>query len=412
MSSAIAKRLGSVGPSVTSSTTAKAKALRAAGHDVINFAAGELDVGSPPQAVEAAVAAARDERQHHYTAPAGFEELRNAVAERLSAGAAEPLTKDNVLITNGTKQALFNAILALVDPGDEVLLPAPYWVSYPHMIRLAGGKVVELPTRPEDGFRVDVDALDGAITARTKLLVLVSPSNPTGAVYPPNEVRRIGEWALERGLWVLSDEIYDGLVYEPHEAVPVTELVPALADRCLRAGGVGKTYAMTGWRVGWLVGPADVIRAAGALQSHSTSHVANVPQAAALAVLREEDVGWLHDLRARLDGRRRAIYEGLNAIPGVQCSEPQGAFYVFPSFESFLGTEVGSRKVASTLELAEILLSEARVSVVPGEAFGAPGFLRLSYALADTDLHRGLDRLGGLLSPPTTLKEGRAGRAV
>lgn len=378
----VARRLASVGTSVTSATTARAKGLRAAGKDVVNFAAGELDAGSPPPAVEAAARAARDERLHRYGPPAGLPELREAVARRLSSD-GEPLARENVLVTSGTKQALYGATMALVEPGDEVLLPAPYWTSYPHMVRLAGGRVVEVPTRPEDGFRVSVEDLEGARTPQTKLLVYVSPSNPTGAVYPPEEARAIGEWALERGVWVLSDEIYDGLVYEPHVSVPITGLVPGLSDRCVRAGGVGKTYAMTGWRVGWLAGPGEVAKAASALQSHSAGHPSNVAQAAALAVLRSDNTRWLAGVRAGLARRRRLMLDGLRSIPGVGCAEPGGAFYAFPSFGAHLGTEVAGRRVESTLELAEVLLEEALVSAVPGEAFGAPGFLRLSYALSE-----------------------------
>ncbi|MFE5700351.1 pyridoxal phosphate-dependent aminotransferase [Rhodococcus koreensis] len=394
---ALADRMGRIGESVTSATTAKAKALRDAGHHVINFAAGELDAGSPPSAGAAAAAAAHHERLHHYGPQSGLPELRQAVAEHLDPGDGS-VRAENVLITSGTKQAVFHAIFALIGPGDDVLLPAPYWTSYPSMIHLAGGTPVEVFAGWEHGFKVDVDMLERAATDRTKMLIFTSPANPTGALYSPDETRAIGEWAARRGIAVLSDEIYDRLVFSPHHFQSIADLVPELRDRCLRTGGVGKSFAMTGWRIGWLTGSATLIRSIGALQSHTTGHPSNIAQAATLAVIQNGESDWLAKTRESLDRRRQTMLDGLRAIPGLVCLEPAGAFYVFPSVEAYLGKEVAGRQVSSSLELAEILLTEAQVAVIAGEAFGAPGYLRLSYALDDTDLAEGIDRISRLLT--------------
>ncbi|MGH2729767.1 MAG: pyridoxal phosphate-dependent aminotransferase, partial [Actinomycetota bacterium] len=290
----------------------------------------------------------------------------------------------------------FNTLLSVVEPGDEVLLPAPYWVSYPEMIKLAEGIVVELPTSEATGFRVTVDQLNAAVTDKTKILMFVSPSNPTGAVYPPDEVEAIGRWALERGLWVVTDEIYEHLVYGDAVFSSMPVRVPELAERCIVINGVAKTYAMTGWRVGWLVGPVDVVGAATSLQSHSTSNVSNVAQAAALAAV-SGDLDAVAEMREAFDRRRRTMHKLLNEIPGVDCYEPEGAFYCFPSFKGLLGRTIEGRAATDTITLAEIILDAAKVAVVPGDGFGAPGYARLSYALGDDDLAEGIARIADLL---------------
>jgi aspartate/methionine/tyrosine aminotransferase len=302
-----------------------------------------------------------------------------------------------VLVTNGGKHALYNAFLTLLDPGDEVLLPAPYWVSYPEMIRLADGEVVELPTTSETGFRVSIAQLEAAVTERTKALVFVSPSNPTGAVYPPDEVEAIGTWAAERGLWVVTDEIYEHLVYGDATFSSIPVKAPELAERCIVVNGVAKTYAMTGWRVGWMIGPADVIAAANSLQSHATSNVANVSQAAAVAAL-TGDLSDVEMMRDAFDRRRMTMHKLLNEIPGIECYEPEGAFYCFPSVEGVLGREIRGRVAHDDAALAEIILDEAKVAIVPGGGFGGPGYARLSYALGDDDLVEGITRIAELLS--------------
>jgi len=392
----ISERVSSVAESATLAIDAKAKALRAAGEDVIGFGAGEPDFPTPAPIVEAAAAACADPRNHKYTPAAGLPELREAVAAKTARDSGFAVAAAQVLITNGGKQAVDEACATLVDPGDEVLLPSPYWTTYPETVQLAGGRVVPIPTTAACGFRVSVEQLEAAWTPRTKLLIFVSPSNPTGAVYPEEEMEAIGRWAVERGIFVLTDEIYEHLVYgdAQHHSLPV--LVPELADRCVIVNGVAKTYAMTGWRVGWMIGPGDLIKAATNLQSHATSNVCNIAQRAALAAV----TGGLEavaEMRTAFDRRRRTIVGMLNDIPGVTCVEPEGAFYAFPSFEGALGRPIRGRQAASTLELAELILDEARVAIVPGEAFGAPRYARLSYALADADLAEGVGRIGALL---------------
>lgn len=366
--------------------TAKAAALRGEGRPVIGFGAGEPDFPTPAHVVEAAVEAARDPRNHKYTPAAGLPELREAVANSVTA-TGTPTSASQVLVTNGGKQAVYSAFATLFGPGDEVLLPAPYWVSYPEAVRLAGGTTVVVPTTLDSGFKVTVGQLDAATTTHTKALIFVSPSNPTGAVYDPDEVRAIGEWAADRGIWVVTDEIYDRLVYGDAVFTSMPAVVPALRDRCVILNGVAKSYAMTGWRVGWMVGPDDVIEAATNLQTHLCSNVANVSQRAALAAITgpQESIEQMH---GAFDRRRLTMHRMLGSIPGVVCREPRGAFYAFPSFAGVVGT-------TTTLELAEQILTEALVALVPGEAFGAPGYMRLSYALGDDDLVEGLDRLAG-----------------
>ena len=392
----VSRRIGAIAESATLAVDAKAKALLAAGEHVIGFGAGEPDFPTPARIVEAAVAACADPTNHHYTPVAGLPELRHAIADKTRRDSGFEFDASQVLVTNGGKQAVYNAFQALLDPGDEVLVPAPYWTTYPEAVALADGVPVAVPTTEATGFRSSVEQLDSACTPRTKALLFVSPSNPTGAVYPPAEVEAIGRWALARGLWVITDEIYEHLTFGEHRAASMPTLVPELADTCIVVNGVAKTYAMTGWRVGWMIGPPDVIGAATNLQSHSTSNVANVSQRAALAAV-SGDLAAVAEMRAAFERRGRRMHEMLAAIPGVTCLEPQGAFYCFPSFAGVLGRPLAGRTPATSSELCEILLDEAKVAVVPGEAFGAPGYARLSFALGDEALVEGVGRIAALL---------------
>ncbi len=395
-SARISRRIAAIEESATLAVDAKAKALRAGGADVIGFGAGEPDFPTPAHIVEAAIEAARVPRNHRYTAAAGLPELREAVAAKTSRDSGWEVAANQVLVTNGAKHAVYNTFATLVDPGDEVLVPAPFWVTYPEAIRLAGGVPVAVATDETTGFRATIDALEAALTPRTKVLLFVSPSNPTGAVYPADEVAAVGQWAASHDLWVVTDEIYEHLVYGDNHFSSIPGLITDVRERCVVVNGVAKTYAMTGWRVGWMVGPADVIKAAVNLQSHATSNVANVSQMAALAAL-TGDQACVADMRAAFDRRRRSMYQLLDAIPGVTCIEPQGAFYAFPSFAGVLGRDLGGSTPTTTLELADLFLDQAKVAVVPGEAFGAPGYARLSYALGDEALTEGISRLAKLL---------------
>ena len=393
----ISRRAAAVAPSATLAVDAKAKALQAAGEHVIGFGAGEPDFPTPAHIVEAAVAACRDPANHRYTPTAGIPALREAIAVKTARDSGYNVTAQQVLVTNGGKQAIANAFAVLCDPGDEILVLAPFWTTYPEAIALAGGVPVVVASDESTGFRSSVEDLEAAVTPRTKALLFVSPSNPTGAVYPPEEIAAIGRWAVERGLWVLTDEIYEHLVYggAVHRSMPV--LVPELADRCLVANGVAKTYAMTGWRVGWLIGPVDLVTAATNVQSHETSNVSNVSQRAALAALS----GGLDDvamMRAAFDRRRGTIVRMLNEIEGVVCVEPEGAFYAFPSVRGLLGKSLCGQRPSTSAELAELCITEAKVAVVPGEAFGAPGYFRMSYALGDDDLVEGVSRLAAFFA--------------
>ena len=393
----ISARVGAVTESATLAIDAKAKALKASGEDVIGFGAGEPDFPTPAHIVEAAAEACRDPRNHRYTPAGGLPELRQAVADKTRRDTGLELKANQVLITNGGKHAVYNALATVVGEGDEVILPAPYWTTYPEAIALAGGATVVVPTDETSGFRVTVDQLEAARTPATKALLFVSPSNPTGAVYPRAEIEAVGRWAAEHDVWVVTDEIYEHLVYGDAENHSMPVVVPELADRCVVVNGVAKTYAMTGWRVGWMAGPADVIGAAANLQSHMTSNVANVSQRAALAAV-TGDLAAVHEMRSVYDRRRRRMLDLLGQIPGVSCPEPEGAFYAFPSFKGVLGREIAGRTPQTTLELAEVILDEARVAIVPGEAFGTPGYVRLSYALGDDDLEEGIARIAKLLA--------------
>lgn len=396
----VSRRIGAISESATLAVDAKAKALKAAGRPVIGFGAGEPDFATPAHIVEAAAAACRDPRWHHYTPAGGLPELREAVAAKTLRDSGFQVAPSQVLITNGGKQAVYEAFATLVDPGDEVLLVAPYWTTYPESIQLAGGVTVVVPTDEGSGYLASVSQLEAARTPRTKVLLFVSPSNPTGAVYSPAQVEEIGRWAHEHGLWVVTDEIYEHLVYGDTRFASMPTLVPELADRCVVVNGVAKTYAMTGWRVGWLIGPADVVKAATNLQSHATSNVANVSQVAALAAV-SGDLSAVGEMRAVYDRRRRTIVRMLHDIPGIECPEPMGAFYVYPSVKGLLGKDVRGRRPATSAELCEIALEEAEVAVVPGEAFGTPGYVRMSYALGDDDLVEGVTRLHKLFAEAT-----------
>jgi aspartate/methionine/tyrosine aminotransferase len=388
----ISQRIAAITESATLAVDAKAKALKAQGEDVVGFGAGEPDFPTPPAIVEAAIAACADPRNHRYTPAAGLPELREAVALKTKRDSGFSCSAANVLVTNGGKHAIYNAFAVLCDPGDEVLLPAPYWTTYPEAVKLAGGVPVVLPTDESTGFKATVEQLESARTPRTKVLLFVSPSNPTGAVYRPEEVEAIGYWALEHGIWVLTDEIYEHLTFGDAVFSSMPTLVPELADTCVIVNGVAKTYAMTGWRVGWMIGPKDIIAAGGNLQSHQTSNVTNVAQRAALAAV-SGDLSAVHEMRAAFARRGEVMHRMLNEIPGVTCLRPEGAFYCFPSFAGVLGRSFGGRTANDTLELADIALSEAKVAFVPGEAFGAPGYGRFSFALGDDDLVTGIERL-------------------
>jgi aspartate aminotransferase len=392
----ISRRIGSIAESATLAVDAKAKALKAAGRPVIGFGAGEPDFPTPGYIVEAAMSAASDPRYHRYTPAGGLPELKAAIAAKTLRDSGVSFDPGQVLVTNGGKQAIYNAFATLLDPGDEVIVPTPYWTTYPEAIRLAGGVPVEVFADETAGYLVTVDQLEAARTERTKVLLFVSPSNPTGAVYSPEQTKAIGEWADSHGLWVLTDEIYEHLVYGAAKFTSILAAVPALADRCVVANGVAKTYAMTGWRVGWLAGPADVIKAATNLQSHATSNVSNIAQVGALAAV-SGDLTAVAEMRTAFDRRRQTIVRMLNEIPGVHCPEPLGAFYAYPSVKGLLGREFAGRRVDTSAELAALILDEAEVAVVPGEAFGPSGYLRLSYALGDADLVEGITRLQKLL---------------
>src|SRR4051812_15380838 len=392
----LSARIGGIAESATLAVDAKAKAMQAAGRDVIGFGAGEPDFPTPAHIVEAATAACVVPRNHHYTPAAGLPELREAVAAKTRRDSDFAVDAAQVLITNGGKQAVYQAFAALLDPGDEVLLPAPYWTTYPEAIRLGGGVPVEVPTDESSGYLASVEQLEAARTERTKVLLFCSPSNPTGAVYPVEAVEAIGRWAAQNGTWVVTDEIYEHLTYDGATAASMPVVVPELADRCVVLNGVAKTYAMTGWRVGWLIGPADVVKAATNLQSHATSNVSNVAQAAALVAVRG-DLSAVATMREAFDRRRRTMVRMLQEIEGVECPEPKGAFYCFPSVKQLVGRSIRGRTAQSSAELAELVLDDAEVAVVPGEAFGAPGYFRMSYALGDDDLAEGVTRLQKLL---------------
>ncbi|NAZ74106.1 aminotransferase class I/II-fold pyridoxal phosphate-dependent enzyme [Kineococcus sp. T13] len=395
--SRVSARVAGIAESATLAVDARAKALKAAGRPVIGFGAGEPDFPTPQAIVDAAAAACADPANHRYTPAGGLPALREAIAAKTLRDSGYEVSPSQVLVTNGGKQAVYETFAALLDPGDELLLPAPYWTTYPEAARLAGGVPVEVFAGPDQGYKVTVDQLEAARTPRTKALLFCSPSNPTGAVYAPEEVRAIGHWALEHGVWVVTDEIYEHLVYDGARAASMPVEVPELADTCVVLNGVAKTYAMTGWRVGWLVGPADVVKGVANLQSHLTSNVANVSQRAAVQAL-TGDLEAVARMREAFDRRRRTMVSMLDAIEGVRCPLPQGAFYAYPDVTALIGRSLRGQEITSSAKLAEIILAEAEVAVVPGEAFGPSGYLRLSYALADEDLVTGVERVQRLLA--------------
>ena len=394
--SRISRRIGSIAESATLAVDAKAKALKAAGRPVIGFGAGEPDFATPDYIVEAAVAAARNPKYHRYSPAAGLPELRSAIAEKTMRDSGYAIDASQVLVTNGGKQAVYNAFATLLDPGDEVILPAPYWTTYPEAIRLAGGVPVEVFAGPEQGYKVTIEQLEAAVTPRTKVLLFVSPSNPTGAVYTPEQVAEVGRWAASKDLWVITDEIYEHLTYDDAVFTSIATAAPELGDKVVVLNGVAKTYAMTGWRVGWMAGPLDVIKAATNLQSHATSNVSNVSQIAALAAV-SGPLDAVNQMRTAFDRRRKAMVSGLNAIEGLHCPTPEGAFYAYSDVRGLLGKEIRGIVPATSAELAALILEQVEVAVVPGEAFGPSGYIRMSYALGDEDLAEGVARMAALL---------------
>jgi len=397
MSSRVSDLLGGLAPSATLAVDAKAKALKAAGEPVIGYGAGEPDFATPAHIVEAAAQACYDPRNHKYTPTSGLAELREAIAMKTKRDSGLEVAANQVLVTNGGKHAVATTFMTLLDPGDEVLIPAPYWTTYPEAVYLAGGVAVPVMTSEANGFRVSVEELERARTPRTKMLVFVSPSNPSGAVVRPEDVAAIGRWAAEHDIWVMSDEIYEHLVYGDATSVSLPVVAPEIGDRWVVVNGVAKTYAMTGWRIGWMVGPSDVMNAAINYQSQTTSNISNVSQRAAVAAL-TGDLNAVHEMRAAFDRRRRTMTAMLNAIEGVTCAEPEGAFYCYPNVTGLLGRDLGGQTSSSSSQLAASLLETIKIAVVPGEAFGTPGYFRLSYALGDDDLVEGLERLTALVA--------------
>ena len=395
--SRISARIAAIAESATLAVDGKAKALKAAGRPVIGFGAGEPDFPTPDYIVDAAAAATKVVANHRYTPSPGLPELRNAIVEKTKRDSKYEITVDQVLVTNGGKQAVYQAFATIIDPGDEVILPSPFWTTYPEAIKLAGGKSVEVFADESQNYLVTVEQLEAARTPKTKALLFCSPSNPTGSVYTPAQAKAIGEWALKNNIWVISDEIYEHLLFDGATAPSLPVLVPGLADTCIIVNGVAKTYAMTGWRVGWMIGPKDVIKAATNLQSHLTSNVANVSQRAAIAAL-SGNLDAVHAMGVAFDRRRKLIVGLLNEIPGFECPTPQGAFYVYPSVKGVLGKTIRGKVANTSAELATIILDEVEVAIVPGEAFGPSGYLRFSYATSDEDIVEGIGRIKKLLT--------------
>ena len=395
--SRVSKRIAAIAESATLAVDGKAKALKAAGRPVIGFGAGEPDFPTPDYIVNAAIEAAKLPANHRYTPTPGLPELRDAIVKKTKRDSNYEITADQVLVTNGGKQSVYQSFASVLDPGDEVLLPSPYWTTYPECIKLAGGTPVEVFADESQNYLVSVAQLEKALTPKTKVLLFCSPSNPTGSVYSPQQVKEIGQWAYQKGLWVITDEIYEHLLYDGAVAPSICVAVPELADRTIIINGVAKTYAMTGWRVGWMIGPKDLIKAATNLQSHLSSNVSNVSQRAAIAAL-TGDLSAVHKMGEAFDRRRKLIVKLLNEIPGVSCPTPTGAFYVYPSVKNVLGKEIRGKRPTTSAELATLILDEVEVAAVPGEAFGPSGYLRFSYALGDEDIVEGIGRIKKLLS--------------
>jgi aspartate/methionine/tyrosine aminotransferase len=395
--SRISARIAAIAESATLAVDGKAKALKAAGRPVIGFGAGEPDFPTPDYIVDAAAAATKVVANHRYTPAPGLPELREAIVAKTKRDSNYEITVDQVLVTNGGKQAVYQAFATIIDPGDEVLLPSPFWTTYPEAIKLAGGKSVEVFADEIQNYLVTVEQLEAARTPKTKALLFCSPSNPTGSVYSPEQVKAIGEWAVKNNIWIISDEIYEHLLFDGATAPSLPVLVPALADTCIIINGVAKTYAMTGWRVGWMIGPKDVIKAAANLQSHLTSNVSNVSQRAAIAAL-TGNLDAVHKMGEAFNRRRKLIVGLLNEVPGFNCPTPTGAFYVYPSVKGALGKSIRGKVANTSAELATIILEEVEVAAVPGEAFGPSGYLRFSYATSDEDIVEGIGRIKKLLS--------------
>ncbi|MTA22520.1 MAG: aminotransferase class I/II-fold pyridoxal phosphate-dependent enzyme [Actinobacteria bacterium] len=392
----ISRRIAAIAESATLAVDSKAKALKAAGRPVIGFGAGEPDFPTPDYIVQAAIDAASKVANHRYTPAGGLPDLKQAIIAKTKRDSNYEISADQILITNGGKQAVYQSFASIIDPGDEVLLPAPYWTTYPECIALAGGKSVEVFADETQNYLVTVEQLEAARTPKTKAILFCSPSNPTGSVYSPEQVKAIGEWALAHGIWVISDEIYEHLLYDGATAPSLPVLVPGMADKTIIVNGVAKTYAMTGWRVGWMIGPKDVIKAATNLQSHLTSNVSNISQRAAIAAL-EGDLSAVHEMGVAFDRRRKLMVKMLNEIPGVSCPTPTGAFYVYPSVKGILGKDIRGKRPQTSAELATLILEEVEVAAVPGEAFGPSGYLRFSYATSDEDIVEGITRVAKLL---------------
>ena len=395
--SRVSKRIAAIAESATLAVDGKAKALKAAGRPVIGFGAGEPDFPTPDYIVNAAIEAAKLPANHRYTPTPGLPELRDAIVTKTKRDSNYEITADQVLVTNGGKQSVYQSFASVLDPGDEVLLPSPYWTTYPECIKLAGGTPVEVFADESQNYLVSVAQLEKALTPKTKVLLFCSPSNPTGSVYSPQQVKEIGQWAYQKGLWVITDEIYEHLLYDGAVAPSICVAVPELADRTIIINGVAKTYAMTGWRVGWMIGPKDLIKAATNLQSHLSSNVSNVSQRAAIAAL-TGDLSAVHKMGEAFDRRRKLIVKLLNEIPGVSCPTPTGAFYVYPSVKGVLGKTIRGKTPKTSAELATLILEEVEVAAVPGEAFGPSGYLRFSYATSDEDIVEGIGRIKKLLS--------------
>ncbi len=395
--SRVSARISAIAESATLAVDAKAKALKAAGRPVIGFGAGEPDFPTPDYIVEAAAAATKVVANHRYTPAAGLPEMREAIVAKTKRDSNYEITADQVLVTNGGKQAVYQAFATIIDPGDEVLLPSPFWTTYPECVQLAGGKAVEIFADESQNYLVTVEQLEAARTPKTKALLFCSPSNPTGSVYSPEQVKAIGQWAVKNNIWVIADEIYEHLLYDGATAPSMPVIVPELADTCLIINGVAKTYAMTGWRVGWMIGPKDAIKAATNLQSHLSSNVSNVSQRAAIAAL-TGDLSAVHKMGEAFDRRRKLIVGLLNEIPGFECPTPTGAFYVYPSVKGVLGKTIRGKTPMTSAELATLILEEVEVAAVPGEAFGPSGYLRFSYATSDEDIVEGIGRIKKLLT--------------
>lgn len=390
----LSTRIHNVAPSATLEVDLKAKALKASGIDIIGFGAGEPDFPTPDYIVRTAVEAAQDSKNHRYTATAGLPELREAIAHKTARDSGYEVDPQQIVVTNGGKHAVYASFQLILNEGDEVIVPTPCWVSYPETIKLAGGVPVEVFADAEHTFEPSIEQIEAATTERTKAIIINSPNNPTGAVWSADTLRAIARWAIEHDVWVISDEIYEHMTYDDAETARIGSLVPEVRDRLIVLNGVAKTYAMTGWRVGWLLAPAEVAKAATKLQGHMTSNVSNVPQRAAVSAI-AGDLSAVAAMREAFDRRRHAIVSALNELPGVSCEMPKGAFYAFADFTGLLGKPLGKNGTVceNTVQLAALILDEVHVAAVPGEGFSAPGYIRFSYALADDDLAEGMRRL-------------------